>query len=190
MAPNAVVTPELVARRVGEMLAGERDQPFNPPCFRCGHGVDKTVDCNAVTHCGVERCYVCGRNTRVGGCLDGNHWNPEGIGGCPRYDDQPYWLVHVPRFLCRQGVCHDEARDCRDPSHAEGIADMHEERRVWHVWGVLSSVNEAIRSEAVKLALASFQPSDIRRRAILDRVCWAFRGDNDNGNDDDDDEAV
>jgi hypothetical protein len=105
----------LLLRAIGEDDAGR----VECPC--CLVVLQKTTDCNALSHCGIERCNTCALVSLPGQALPASHWDV-----CPRYDFSPEWAsVHgCPDYHCRGGVCHDDDVDCELAAHAEGRAQM------------------------------------------------------------------
>jgi hypothetical protein len=165
---NRDLTDEAVIEQVERVLGADR---VAQPCYRCGVPLLKSTQCNALSHCGVEKCYMCGRNSLAGGHLEAGHWDPEGRQGCPRYDHHAYWRQRMqPAFVCIEGQCYSDAVECVVASHQPGIAAMHGERRAWHVWGMLASLPVPMCARALARLEAATSPADARRRALLARV--------------------
>lgn len=144
-------------------------------CFVCQQGLHKTMDCNAMSHCQVEQCYVCGYTTPRGGKIPLHHWDSNGVYGCPRYDDDPYWnksfefepiktfkpskprshstsctaTIHQEpcNFKCRQDQCYNHCNECPYPSHQQGIEKMRLRRLQWHIRAFVQSLPLKIRMQ-------------------------------------------
>jgi hypothetical protein len=104
-------------------------------CPVCTLPLQKSSACNALSHCGVEICNVCGRFTTgdPGTTSSRNyttlqstgHWDPKGKCGCPRWDSDDYWDIQCrAQFVCTYGYCHDETRACTLAQHAMGRSNM------------------------------------------------------------------
>ncbi len=118
-------------------------------CTRCGARLHKSTQCNALRHCGVEHCYVCGRVTAHGAHLEPSHWDASGARGCPRYDSNAYWRAGAVPFLCTEQHCYDDARECTLAPHQAGIDAMHAERRIRHVRALVRSLPAALRAQVL-----------------------------------------
>lgn len=132
------------------LAVADQTRRFTPPCALCLNSMFKTCQCNSMSHCNVEKCYVCGRTTAVGKRLPAVHWNPRGSGGCPRFDCDPYWNEHAGcDFACQEDSCYGGAdeHDCQIASHQKGIKAMHMIRKEWHIVNMLKSLPHALRRE-------------------------------------------
>jgi len=166
---NGDITFDMALAQIERVLQSER---VAQPCLCCGVPLTKSTQCNALTHCGVQKCFVCGCNTFVGGHLEAHHWDPTGRHGCPRFDDNWHSAFAFPGapFRCLEGVCYNDVQECSVPEHEAGVRAMHDERRVWHVWGMLLSLPTPM-CERVLASLAGATPdSDTGRRLLLERI--------------------
>ena len=84
-------------------------------CPDCGAVIHKVTDCNCISHCGYQICWICNYAADV---IPIDHWKT-----CPRYDHD------MPDYPCRQGVCYDFYTECKNPDHAPGRKTFHEFRR-------------------------------------------------------------
>lgn len=164
---NKQITEKIALDQMEEILTLER---VTPKCFRCGVHLYKTSMCNGLSHCGVEKCYVCGRNTSVGTHLETSHWDPNGRQGCARYDNAPYWAALKPKFLCKEKICYGDEKDCTIPDHQPGIKAMHDERRTQHIWAMLRSLSREIREVVFDKLMKNTNQGDTSRMKLLMRI--------------------
>jgi hypothetical protein len=112
-------------------------------CKECGVFLSKTSQCNALSHCGVEVCNICGYSDVT---IPPSHWNRRGdttttsTRRCPRYDDDPAWMAQCSGYQCQETVCFDHDRECTIPQHQPGIQATLEARRVAHLKCLLASL--------------------------------------------------
>jgi hypothetical protein len=106
----------------------------------------KSEQCNTLEHCGVERCYSCGRSGTRTNKL-GDHWDSSGIKGCPRFDHSFYWNVMAGcKFQCIEGDCYnEELGDCDLESHKPGIEAMVMARKRAHIYHAIKSLLPSLR---------------------------------------------
>jgi hypothetical protein len=168
-----------LARQIAEVLVADR---VAQPCFGCGVPLEKTTMCNALRHCQIEVCYVCGAVASAPGShLPASHWDADGCRGCPRFDSNAFWQHYgagaddmdrdVPhRLLCVEDQCYDDERACCDSDHAIGIEAMHEERRMRHLCAKLGAVRrcETARCTAVDTGASGLYERVTRR--VLDEA--------------------
>lgn len=114
-------------------------------CKECLVPMEKSTDCNCLSHCGMETCYVCGfSDTRI----PHDHWlsftNPN---GCPRYNWDRYWnKTRHCGFLCHQGDCYTESSRCDIKEHQRGIQNMHNIRKEFHIRALWNSLPDPLKS--------------------------------------------
>lgn len=120
-------------------------------CFQCDTKLEKTEKCNTVTHCGIERCYSCGRSGTPDRPFLEDHWSEEGNQGCPRWDNAPYWnKVADCDFQCCEDVCYSYILGkCDTEIHQKGIKNMEETRRLAFVYHQLLSLKSKLRKEVI-----------------------------------------
>ncbi|AJF98237.1 hypothetical protein TW95_gp1503 [Pandoravirus inopinatum] len=164
---NREITKEVAVDQIERMLAMDR---VAQPCYRCGVPLLKSTECNALSHCGVQKCYMCGRNALAGGHLEPEHWDAHGSTGCPRYDHHAYWRTMKDPFVCAEGRCYSDVKECKVAAHRAGIEAMHAERRVWHAWGMLRSLAAPLRERVISKLDAATAPTDTARALLLARV--------------------
>lgn len=166
---NKDLTIELMVRQIEEILSMERT---TPRCSVCGVHLYKSVMCNTLCHCNVEKCYVCGKNSPIGGHLESTHWDSHGRHGCPRYDQDEYWKTLSSQFLCKEGHCYSAEGECTISSHQPGIHCMHRERKIWQVYSMLKSIpldRQTIVLNRIKNSRAS-PDKDLLIRRVHDRL--------------------
>lgn len=165
---NREVTEEVAVDQIERVLSMDR---VAQPCYRCGVPLLKSTECNGLSHCGVQKCYMCGRNALAGGHLESDHWDANGATGCPRYDHHAYWRrMKAAPFVCSEGRCYNDAAECTVPAHRAGIEAMHAERRVWHVWGMLRSLSHGLGERVMARLTAATRSGDDARSLLLARV--------------------
>ena len=135
---NEELTKELVLSQLMEVA--EADKLYTR-CFECLTTIYKTEQCNTITHCGIERCYVCGRSGSNESHL-GDHWDVSGMKGCPRFDHSVFWNQWGNcNFKCRESYCYgDQVGQCRYITHQEGIENMVELRKRSHIFHAIKSL--------------------------------------------------
>ncbi|ALD62103.1 hypothetical protein ml_301 [Mollivirus sibericum] len=154
-------------------LSGAGERTFSPPCGGCDVPLLKTSMCNALSHCKRETCYVCGWTSAVGETIPASHWDPEGIEGCPRFDDSPCWAEACPDWRCVQGQCYggDEDESCDLDTHGLGQRQMSDERRARHIVALLSQSDEqTVRHVLQRLDSHCASRSDPEAKNLLTRV--------------------
>jgi len=116
-----------------------------PHCTLCNVAIEKSVDCNAISHCGCEICYVCGRREipeatkkdQVG--LESSHWVR-----CPRFFECDQ-VKHELGYVCKQGKCFSEHEPCMEKSHQKGIKDLEQFRKERHLGAFVESLPVRIK---------------------------------------------
>lgn len=148
---NEEITVQLASDQIMEIIQSER---METKCTECLTILMKTEQCNTLDHCGVERCYSCGRSGTRNQKL-GDHWDSAGVKGCPRFDHSVYWnIVANCKFICTEGEngCYgDQEGDCHNVDHAQGIASMIAARRSAHVYHALKSLLPEIREKVIAM---------------------------------------
>lgn len=149
---NEELTPQIVLTQLEEIASNEN---MNTRCFECLTVIYKTEQCNAITHCGIERCYACGRCSNPDIDL-GDHWDSVGLKGCPRFDHSNFWNeIGDCKFECYEGQCYSDAIGlCNIEAHQRGVKNMITKRKRAHIYhaikSLLPSQREYILSEAYK----------------------------------------
>ena len=145
---NNEITVELAVQQIMEIIEAER---MEVKCTNCLTLMFKTEKCNALKHCGIERCYSCGRSGTRHRKL-GDHWDSSGIRGCPRFDASIYWNV-IARcdFRCIEGECYgDELGDCTIEEHQPGIEAMIRHRKKAHIYHAILSLLPETRKAVIE----------------------------------------
>ena len=121
-------------------------ETLTPQCSKCATPMFKTTECNGMTHCNIQKCYTCGKNTMETGYLAEQHWDVEGLHGCARFDNDTFWNgVANCEFRCRDGECHNDHRDCNELQHKNGINNMNFHRKCWHIFYLIHSLLPEMR---------------------------------------------
>jgi hypothetical protein len=145
---NEEITVELAIEQILDVINSDK---LESRCFECLTILQKTEQCNTLEHCGIERCYSCGRSGTHNQKL-GDHWDSMGASGCPRFDHSVFWnVIGDCKFRCTEGTCYnDELGDCTVSEHASGVRAMIDARKAAHVYHALKSLLAPIRSAVVK----------------------------------------
>jgi hypothetical protein len=109
-------------------------------CKECHTFLEKTTQCNAVSHCGWETCYCCGYSDVV---IPSYHWKQ-----CPRYNSD-YKKV-VKEYTCQEGQCYNDDHCCGVKDHQPGIHLVIEKRRTSHIHSLWTSLPECFQKEMHK----------------------------------------
>lgn len=114
-------------------------------CPICKIHLHKTERCNGMRHHNIERCYACGRiGTRTGG-IPNNHWNPDGVGGCFRFDYDRFISKYLPDYKCNQNCQNHEQGDCQLEEHKLGIQLLNKIRQKAIIYHCINSLLPSIR---------------------------------------------
>lgn len=162
---NEELSEHLVVAQILELCRAEH---LELRCLECLTFMYKTEQCNTMEHCGLERCYVCGRSGTRSQPL-GDHWDSRGARGCPRYDTSMFWNAIGCEFVCEEGRCYgDVIGPCAIPEHQPGIKSLVYCRKRGHVYHALRSLLPGLR-ELVLHKLWMLHPET---REYLPR-CWS-----------------
>jgi len=116
-------------------------------CKECGYLMHKIVECNAMSHCGVEVCNICGY-TDID--IPPSHWySQENLGGCPRYDFEQIVQQECPDFVCREDKCFDESSACVNVDHKCGTLQFAHYRRMRQITYLLNSLPILVQKDLV-----------------------------------------
>ncbi len=169
---NNELTPDLVISQLLEIIDSDR---LYTRCFECLTQIYKTEQCNTITHCGIERCYACGRS---GSCEQdlGDHWDVTGIKGCPRFDHSNFWNDWADcDFKCREGRCYsEEVGLCDFSTHQTGIKQMIILRKFAHVYHMVKSLLPQQQHDIVQIC--NEHPRKIELNAYMPTyICNEYR---------------
>lgn len=144
---NDELTLELVVAQIVEMAKTER---LETRCTECLTFMFKTEMCNTLEHCGVEKCYSCGRSGTRTQKL-GDHWDSNGFRGCPRFDYSTFWnVIGGCKFRCLEGDCYGgEVGDCDREAHTLGIQNMIRIRKKAHIYHAIKSLLPHLRQRVL-----------------------------------------
>lgn len=162
---NEELTEEIVIAQIKEIVAADR---LEVRCTECLTFMFKTELCNTLEHCGIERCYSCGRSGTTTKNL-GDHWDSYGHKGCPRFDHSIFWNVMANcKFRCVESDCYGgEVGDCDVEEHHQGIQNMIDTRKRAHIY------------HGIKSLLPELRQSVLNKLWLIDSVrpfmpaCWA-----------------
>jgi hypothetical protein len=152
---NHELTKEVIMQQLKEIA--DANNPLIK-CFECLVPMQKTEQCNTLTHCGIERCYCCGRSGTDTHDL-GDHWDTSGMHGCPRFDHSKFWNdIAKCNFLCQEGTCYGhDIGECKNKNHKSGITNMMEHRKkcqIYHaIYSLLPDMRVTILKEISKIPL-------------------------------------
>lgn len=146
---NDELTKDIIINHIKEIVNAER---LEVKCTECSTLLYKTELCNTLEHCGIERCYSCGRSGTTTKKL-GDHWDSSGHKGCPRYDQSIFWnTMNGCGFMCVEGECYGgDKGDCDKPEHASGISNMITARKQAHIYHALKSLLPELRQSMLDL---------------------------------------
>ncbi len=145
---NEEITDEIVYQQLRDILSTER---LEVRCTECLTFMFKTELCNTLEHCGIERCYSCGRSGTAARKI-GDHWDSNGYKGCPRFDYSTFWnMIGGCKFRCLEGECYGaDAGDCNIPEHIQGINNMIETRKRAHIYHAIKSLLPELRKQILE----------------------------------------
>jgi hypothetical protein len=138
-------------------------------CPVCKISLYKTEKCNEMSHHHIDRCYSCGRiGDKVRGLFE--HWNGMGIGGCYRFNSDPYLTKNVPTYKCHENVCFDhDLGDCSIDEHQQGIIDLENDRKRNIVYHMLKSLLPETRDAVLKELYSTFADKE-----FYQYLPWAY----------------
>jgi hypothetical protein len=146
---NNELTLDIVLQQLEEIA--DSDKMYSR-CFECLTVIYKTEQCNTITHCGIERCYACGRSGSYEVDL-GDHWDVTGIKGCPRFDHSTFWNEWGNcNFKCRESQCYnDDIGPCTVPDHTSGITEMIKLRKRAHIYHAIKSLIPSLQAQVIAI---------------------------------------
>lgn len=140
---NDAVTAAMALERLIEIITGNLGEGklasklVTDRCVLCRTEFQRSVDCNAVSHCRTEVCAWCGYMAPVNNHIPLEHWRGNlSNRGCPRYVRD----LRIPFYKCQEGVCVTDTHTCTERHHQRGIVRLEYERMKAHVRGLLASV--------------------------------------------------
>ena len=121
---NFQLTRETCLRNLKHIIRHPR-LPLAMQCPKCNAYIQKSGECNEMSHCGIKWCYCCGRQTLPNETLLFDHFGK----CCPRYESRKYWQDRgATQYRCIEHLCYDETRECSCERHKPGI----EEKNIVH----------------------------------------------------------
>jgi len=133
------VTADAALKQIQFLLSADR---LEVQCKECGVMLHKTSQCNALSHCGVEVCNVCGFSDVV---LPPDHWKK-----CPRFDTDKFWHEQCG-FQCVEGKCYSDIKECQVAEHQDSIKSVTETRRKFHVKALWESLPQLVSDSVMKM---------------------------------------
>lgn len=145
---NGELTLKLIVEQIKQIV--DSDKPLTT-CLECLIPIEKTEQCNTLTHCSIEKCYCCGRSGTEHQGL-GDHWDTSGMHGCPRFDHSRYWNVMANcDFRCEESYCYNhDIGNCSVQDHQDGIKNMNFERKKCQVYHSIFSLLPQMRENVLK----------------------------------------
>lgn len=139
---NGEITKEIAVKQILELIENVDSYMI---CPICKVSLYKTEKCNGLSHHNIERCYACGRiGYKIKGL--GDHWSPNGISGCYRFDTDEFIKNNIKNYLCLDSICtNHELGDCSNPEHKDGINEIFKSRKKAYVYHTLISLLVDIR---------------------------------------------
>ena len=170
------------AMAVAHLLKLAQSKTVVDHCPVCRLGLQRSVDCNVLTHCNTDICTWCGYFAPIGADIFPEHWRSDTLlldpvpHACPRYTTSE----SVPGYMCRENshpgvaettnACVSDTSVCTRPEHAAGRQRVEYERLQAHVIGFMESV------PWLESAIAQSNPSLFKFLAYLrtlDLSAWA-----------------
>ena len=155
---NEELTEDIILPQLRDIVNADR---LEVRCTECLTFMFKTELCNTLEHCGIERCYSCGRSGTTTKKI-GDHWDSNGYKGCPRFDYSAFWNTLAGcNFRCMEGECYgSEVGDCTIAEHAVGVRNMIEMRKRAHIYHAIKSLLPEMRKHILEKVW--LQQDDIR----------------------------
>lgn len=144
---NEELTEEIVLQQIRDIISADR---LEIRCTECLTYMFKTELCNTLEHCGIERCYSCGRSGTTTRKI-GDHWDSNGYKGCPRFDYSGFWnIIAGCKFRCLEGKCYgSDIGDCTNADHVQGIENMIDTRKRAHIYHAIKSLLPDLRQKTL-----------------------------------------
>lgn len=111
-------------------------------CPKCFTVLEKVSDCNALRHCNIDICYICGIKSREFDYLSLDHWDSNGINGCPRYMENKYFEYKFYDYHCKEGECFDNQEECLLIDHNRGKFYLNLHRQLTLIMHMLWSISD------------------------------------------------
>lgn len=151
---NNEITVDMALKYIKDIIdkSDETANRFQIQCPYCLNFFFKTEKCSALKHCGIERCYSCGKIQEKNQRDLSDHWSASGINGCPRFDNEPYWNKDAEcNFLCQDEICYShEIGECQIEEHQPGIKNMIIERKKAFIYHFLKSLLKETRNKVLE----------------------------------------
>lgn len=150
---NKDITVDMALNHILSII-NSPDDTFFIQCFICANNFSKSEQCCSLKHCGIERCYSCGKvQDRHSPDGMGNHWSAYGVNGCPRFDTDPYWNTTANcNFKCSEHIspCYGhDIGECQIIEHIDGRVNMVNERKQNFVYHFIKSLLRETRTKVL-----------------------------------------
>lgn len=149
------ITVEMAVNHIKNILY-DSDPRFSLQCPVCLNRFYKSEKCAGMRHCGIERCYSCGKIQDEFSQELNDHWSEIGNRGCPRFDNAYYWNeIANCNFKCSEnlyeGSCYNhDLGECTNYKHENGISNMVNERKEAFIYNFLKSLLKDLRTSVLK----------------------------------------
>lgn len=153
LVPHTQLNPQSLAQQVTHILSAD---PPDVKCPECGVFLRKTSECNALSHCALEICNICGFSDIS---IPPSHWH----GSCPRFEyDSDQWKA-ATGLRCQPGLCYDDGTECTTASHRTGLANSHDRRKTQQVRGLWHSLPPDLQTQVQRLLTPHHQTQLLSR---------------------------
>ena len=163
------ISVDMAVNHIKEIIYSS-DSRFSIQCPVCLNHFYKSEKCAGLRHCGIERCYSCGKIQNELNQELNDHWSEIGNKGCPRFDNAYYWNeIANCEFECSENTYEDgcynhELGECTNYKHETGIINMVNERKQAFIYNFLKSLLKNIRNSVIE------EMKDILDKPFLDKV--------------------
>ena len=113
---------------------------FYNHCSVCDAAMEKSTECNELSHCGQHMCCMCGRRALPGRPLESSHWKT-----CQRFNKCNMSIG----YKCGDYGCNTDEKRCDDPDHQEGIKNLELYRIHTHIHSLLRSLPSDMNLKAL-----------------------------------------
>lgn len=129
---------DIIWQQIEALLNSESCTVTCPKCFTL---LEKISDCNALRHCDIDICYICGLKSREFDYLPLDHWDTHGVNGCPRYLEDKYFEYKFYNYYCKECECFDDQDECTLIDHNRGKFYLNLHRQFNQIMHMLWSIH-------------------------------------------------
>ena len=125
---------------------------FYEHCSVCDAAMEKSTECNELSHCGQHICCMCGRRALPGRPLESSHWKT-----CLRFNSSKRGkeMLKGINHRCSDHLCNMDTERCSEPNHQEGIKNLELYRIHTHIHSLLRSLPIDMNVKAVSYLSSS-----------------------------------